>query len=282
MTVCIAARSYLPKNRFETCIVGVCDMMLSTPKDSSPASDDIEIKILQVSRRWHALYAGAPTFARDVADRARAAWRERAPNESLSEMRSLMKWAFRGEVRQQVTDRFLAPYEISLDRFRRVGRKQLGDFEFEQIHRAIRSYNPGAGFLVCGYENKFPHIFTVLHPGITVLNDPLGHAAIGSGAQMALGALGLRPIGLLPFHDLLFRVCEAKFAAETAKGVGKGTILTVIHGDFEHKAFGVTIDQLRAVSERLRAETIPDDAIGIIDQAFGSSGVMMGINKPVI
>ena len=278
MTVCVAARSL--RNE---CIVGACDMMLSRSDDSIPATDDATVKVLTLSSRWGVMYAGSPTHALDIVSRAQTVLQTqpRSPNteESMAEMRRVMKNAYQEELRRQIEDNILTRYGMTILEFRRVGRRQLGDAEFAITNKALREFSLRSSLIVCGVDRQnFPHMFTVHSPnGAIVVNDAGGSAAIGTGAQMALGSLGSRNINILDVRNLVFRVCEAKFDAETAHGVGKSTLLTVWRRGFSHTIWGHQTEELREISKRLRAQPAPDDALESIERSFGSTGVFQGL-----
>jgi 20S proteasome alpha/beta subunit len=256
-------------------------MMLSRSDDSIPATDDIALKVLPLSPRWGLMYSGSPTYALMIVERAREIWRQGPRTELPEEMRDAVEAAYQDELKHQITRAYLAKYEMTLDQFIKRGRRLFGVREFETINKPIREFSLQTSLLVCGVDSSdFPHVFRIRSPsGAFVYDDAVGHAAIGSGAQMALGSLGSRKIAALPLRDLIFRVCEAKFAAETAHGVGRSTILTVWRKGFDHSAWGVQTEQLRAISERLRENTIPEDAVRLIDSAFDSAGVFMDLRK---
>jgi 20S proteasome alpha/beta subunit len=139
------------------------------------------------------------------------------------------------------------------------------------MHKQIREFNLSTSFLVCGVdEHAHPHVFSVNNPnGNQIVHDARGHAAIGTGAQMALGALGSRPIATLPIRDLIYRVCEAKFAAETAPGVGKSTLALVQRKGSKYRiAFPNQIQRLQDVWTKGRTEPAPKKAHKIIDEIF--------------
>jgi len=256
--------------------------MLSRGDDAIPASDDVALKIMTVTNRWSALYAGSPTSATLIVEEARRLMpsaSDRQPD-SLERIRAVTTAAYKAVLRRQATDQFLGIYDLTLEQFRRAGRRQFGESEFAQINKQIRDYTLRTQLLVCGVDNdQWPHIFTINHPGIATLNDLIGHAAIGSGAQMALGSLGGRILSGLPIRDLIYRVCEAKFSAETAHGVGKSTLLTVLRKGFEHTAWGVQTDEIKQVSESVRKESALDKAIELVDAAFGSTGVFIDLRR---
>jgi hypothetical protein len=144
-------------------------------------------------------------------------------------MERVVKGAYQDELRQQINDRFLSRYGIDIDEFRRKGRGQLGDL-FGKLSDQIFPFSLKTSLLVCGVApNGFPHIFSVNNPGgPLVLHDPLGHWAIGTGATMALSSLSGRSLHMTSLPDLIYRLCEAKFAAETARGVGASTLITIV------------------------------------------------------
>lgn len=270
MTVCVAAISLTDR-----CVVGASDMTLSTADDAIAAADDLASKVIPLSSRWGVMYAGSPTHAADIVGRARASLdgspRAEILAESISEMRRVLQAAYIQELNAQISIHILGRYGMAPKEFLKHGLEQFGDTEFALINKSIREFSLKTSLLVCGTEKEhgLPYIFTVHSPsGAITLNNPEGRAAIGNGAQMALGALGNRKMTHLGVRELLYRVCEAKFAAETAQGVGKGTLLTCWRNGFEHTARGVQTEELRAVYERARKEPVPYDAIEMINKAF--------------
>ena len=206
-------------------------MMLSFPEDLVAATDEAALKALDISSRWVMLYAGDPNYVYSILDRSRML-RDRAPEANrdlLSEMERVVKTAYQDELRKQINDRFLSRYGIDMDEFRRKGRGQLGDL-FGKLNDQILPFSLKTSLLVCGVEpNGSPHLFSVNNPGgPVVLHDPLGHWAIGTGATMALASLAGRSLHMTSLPDLIYRLCEAKFAAETARGVGASTLITII------------------------------------------------------
>jgi hypothetical protein len=264
-------------------IAGACDMMVSVANDSVPAVEDATVKILGLGKRWGAMYSGSPTFAIDTVSRAAALLSMMDPNrpipESMPEMRRVMKAAYLAEMKQQIDETILARYGLKYAEFRKSGRKQYGDVEFGIMNKIVREYTPSTSFLVCGIDNQgFPHIFTIHSPnGMTVVHDAVGYAAIGTGAQMALGSLGSRKFSGLGIRNVLYRVCEAKFAAETARGVGRSTLLACWRNGFDHIAWGVQTEDLKKIWERLRKQPAPSDAIDQINAAFANTGPFVGL-----
>src|ERR1022692_4908149 len=91
----------------------------------------------------------------------------------------------------------------------------------------------GCQFLLAGFDHDGDgHILTVENPGIVKNHDPVGFWAIGSGALSALGILFFHSMrGELPLPEVLYHICEAKFMAESAIGVGKQTNVRIVTHD---------------------------------------------------
>jgi hypothetical protein len=175
------------------------------------------------------------------------------------------------ELRQQVVDRFLARYDLTIEQFKRNGRRLFGDDEFAKLNRPIREFSLRTSFLVCGTGDRSPHIVSVNAPdGHCINHDQLGYWAVGTGARIALSTLAGRPLGRLPLPDLIYRVSEAKFAAETAQGVGASTLVTVLRRRMNKTVYSPYTDRLKAVWERKRAERAPSAAIKIITESVGT------------
>jgi hypothetical protein len=95
----------------------------------------------------------------------------------------------------------------------------------DAIEAEIRDYDLGLTLLVSGLDRyAVPHIFTVTNPGTCSYYDKLGFWAIGSGHHAAVASLFATQCN--PRDSLaaiVLKVITAKFAAESAMGVGKET-----------------------------------------------------------
>lgn len=87
-------------------------------------------------------------------------------------------------------------------------------------------------FLILGFDANTgsPHIFEIGNPGICSDHRSVGYWAIGSGAAMALASITSRPLAI-SVEEVLIQLCEAKFSAETASGVGNDTLAMAIYKD---------------------------------------------------
>ncbi len=85
-------------------------------------------------------------------------------------------------------------------------------------------------FLVFGHGPNSGHIFSVQNPGVIDDRSIVGFSAIGSGSFLALASLvGSNLPGTL--DETIYSVCDAKFRAESASGVGRDTVLAILHPD---------------------------------------------------
>lgn len=256
----------------------VSDMMLSW-EDALPATDDAAEKLLFVHDTWHALFSGSPSPIHAVVGRIRARHAAR-PISGSTELEELACWkrmcaeAYQAERSEQITDRFLSTYQMSLEEFRREGYQSLGPVVFAEINNEIRNFNLGMTLLICGFDFKgFPHIFEVHDPGEVIDHDYIGYAAIGSGMPMALSVLAARSIKRLSWSDLLYRACEAKFTSETATGVGKATLVMLRPSNGIDIILPTAhIEKLRTIWETQRAIPPPSEAIKIIKNGMGIAG----------
>jgi hypothetical protein len=74
-------------------------------------------------------------------------------------------------------------------------------------------------------------IFTIEHPGDVMSFDAVGWSSIGSGSDKATDMLLRRSVNYeMDLPHVLYHVCEAKFMAESADGVGRHTVVKVAMG----------------------------------------------------
>lgn len=260
--------------------------------NATPATDSAAIKLLPLAGGWGMLYSGLPTYAESIADRAKSelltVLKEppREPSRAkIKEVDQVVRRAFQEELRFQIENQFLSKWKVTLEQFRKSGKRQFGD-DFEKINKPIREFSLSTSFLVCGVDNSnFPHIFSlrsdvlignawVPSGGNVEIHDPLGHAAIGTGATMALGALGATDLSILSVENLVYRVAAAKFVAETAQGVGKSTIIVLWRKGFEHPCFLPVQNPLRQAYDRAAASPAPEEAAEFIIDTFTRAGLI--------
>jgi hypothetical protein len=156
----------------------------------------------------------------------------------------------------------------NLDQFWREGASKLGRKLYWSLARRIDQESLGqTTFLAYGYDpqrNMSAHLFEVKNPGNFSVLDHLQYFAVGSGAAIAMAALNMRPVRHLTPAQLIYRVCEAKFFAESAS-VGKSTTVFIQNRN-EPTTFlsPPTIDKLRELWERSRIEPPPEEVSKLI------------------
>ena len=176
-------------------------------------------------------------------------------------------WAY---AERSVVDRYLRRLGVeSIDEFRRVGLQQFGEAEFARLLDKIEAFDPEVSFLVYGFDQDVAHrahIFEVGTPGpaqdLITSHDTQGFGVIGSGSSIALGVLTHRAIGSLHDADATaYALCEAKFAAESAMGVGRTTTLMAFSKNGEMVQFTPgEIEKLRGIWEEMKKNALPDEA----------------------
>src|SRR5271169_6103338 len=102
---------------------------------------------------------------------------------TLDDMTGWFRTASQAQLQQEVEDRFLGVYGMTLAAFKRDGYQMLGPQEFPQLNDAIRSFNLGIQFLVFGLEGRFGHIFEVNDPNGPLITE---HDLKGYGDRLRL------------------------------------------------------------------------------------------------
>ena len=254
MTVCIAANCYPEK-----CMVLAADTMVTTMDMSS---DFVSVKSRGIGEKWMALFAGNDISCVDpIITEVREQCALTGCRDTLPEVRDAFIRAFQRQLRLKSENEVLKPIGYSLNEFKKLGLSQLGPENFSRFLYQMEQKSIDVEFLVAGFD-KNAHIFTVTSPGKISDFSPVGFWAIGSGQTNALGSL-FNCQGALFASDIsttIYRVCEAKFSAEGATGVGKTTILTILRNDGERWNTFKEIDSIRPIWEKTRVIKVPGDA----------------------
>lgn len=240
--------------------------------DLVPATEDATDKVLFVSADWQAMIAGDDiNQAQPIINRVRASLPKEIGDVSLDAMRKAFRDAYQAELQQQITDKFLGRYGLTLKTFLENGFHSFGTQEFAKLNDSIRSFDLGVAFIVFGLSEGFSHIFTVDSPGVIRECAEEGFAVIGSGFNMALSVLSSRSIKQLSLEQLIFRLCEAKFTSETATGVGRKTMLLVLSANgFVSLLDPACIENLRVEWEQAREQQISPYTVQIIKDGLKS------------
>jgi hypothetical protein len=241
------------------------DEMLST---GDMSAENVAMKFSGLGRHWACMFA-----CNDISSiKPIIAGVQRALSSSLYETRDEVSLAFRNaykaEIRRKVESSVLPP-GIDLDDFYMFGLQRLGPDTFNRIFAQIQNVQLEASFLVCGFSGDDQCVFTFTDPGRECDYDLIGFWAIGSGATNALGSLfNLKgaPLRFRSYEEVIWRVCEAKFYAESAQGVGKTT--TVFWVGKDDKKIIYDLSPLHGIWEATANRPIPPGVEHTIQEAI--------------
>lgn len=129
----------------------------------------------------------------------------------------------------------------------------------------------GCELLIAGFDwNGDGCIFSVVTPGTAKDHNMCGYEAIGTGAYSAQATLMHHSINQeMKLASVLYHVCESKFMAESAEGVGRQTHVKVAFGDAAMDSYelsGESIDGIRRAWELQGRPRVPP---GLIEELEG-------------
>jgi hypothetical protein len=164
------------------------------------------------------------------------------------------------KVREQLLVPMLGPDFLRYEQMN-VSMPQYLQFQpgtFQQLTAQMYNFNLGIELLLCGVDQTGAHLAYVGHPGTAAWLDKLGYAAIGSGAIHATTRLSLRSQTRdNKLADTLYRVFEAKKAAEVAPGVGEETDIAIVDAGHTEHCSAATIDELKDIFNQSREKLAP-------------------------
>lgn len=270
MTVCIAGMADVGKS-----LVLSCDSMISTGDFSG---DHVAFKLYPLAAptgTWSAMMCGD-----DIAH----IWPViQAANDRLVEIKAdsltseavgrAFANAYQYVRRAHAQDQVLSHFDVTIEQFRSNGPSIFGD-SYREVAGDLTRIDLGCQFLLAGFDRDGDgHILEIDNPGIVRNHDPVGFWAIGSGAQSALGILFFHSVrGDLPLSRVLYHICEAKFMAESAIGVGRHTTVRVLTHDskeWDHSELTEDlIDNIRRVWEFEGKPRVPQLAISKLEETL--------------
>jgi hypothetical protein len=259
MTVCIAAMN------FDKQIVAVSDEMLS----GATFSLDAVFKGEGIGDGWYAMFSASDVSRiPDLLETVRSAF----SGASVTVAATKLEGAYQSVLRKEITDNVLSRWNITLAEFRTDGWNNFGKAEFSRMKELVDNYKLGIDLLVCGHDSSGdPHIVHVTDPGRAIIRDLTNAWAIGSGAWTALGSLFRhKKLHVSRLDELLYRMCEAKFLSENARGVGKETDIFIIEQGWNISL--VDSDTLKKAREAFDKQTncpVPDEAAEAIRGFLG-------------
>lgn len=266
MTIGIAAIA-LPDGYF----VAVSDQMLSYG-DIFQATDQGAWKTLQISDDWHVTFSGDAVVFKQIVLKIIRDLRASDSGAGSFDAASVMRVASEAysnifDLEFAAQNLFQIGYRTVAD-LRRDGLSELGDAIFSDYHEKLAQFDLEVDIVIFGYDNKSkPWIFQVVNPGRVIDCGLLGYAVLGSGYHMAMGSLTYKPL-CRDLENLVYRLLEAKFSAETASGVGKGTTLITVNQDGIVRSMeSEEVQRIREVWEKTRKQPIPDEALELISNS---------------
>ena len=229
MTVCIAAVCAAGRK-----IVVSADRMFTAPAPVNVEFETSEKKIETLAPACVALLSGNSSYASEVIQKAKQIL-SGAQTPDVEHVAELVRSAYAivraTKVREQVVIPTLGPDFTRAEQLGSTLPQYLAPQQnlYNQIAVMMGNFNLGSDIIVAGIDAEGARIAIITHPGTTIWLDKLGFAAIGSGGIHANTRLSLasqaKSAGLT---ETVYRVYEAKKAAEAAPGVGSRTDLVVV------------------------------------------------------
>jgi hypothetical protein len=233
MTVCIAAECDGGEK-----IVVAADRMFTLNAPMNLEFETGEKKIEPLAPSCVVLSSGNSAYAKEMVLESLSALAG-SQNPKIARVVDIVKEAFiqnrAAKIREQLLIPMLGPDFLKCEKIPMTVPQYLQTQPgmFNQLSAQMFAFNTGMDFLVCGVDDTGARIAYVGHPGTVAWLDKLGYAAIGSGGIHATTRLALgSQTRNSALTDTLYRVYEAKKAAEVAPGVGKDTDMAVVtlHG----------------------------------------------------
>lgn len=218
MTVCIAALS----DSGGGCVLA-SDLMTTAhfPISYEFESGEVE-KVIKIADSTYTLFSGDVLFANQVIENARTK-SQIASVKNVGQVAEEIRKSYQDERKRRIIQNELEPRGLDLNSYYQ-SQQSLLQAIVQMIDQAFKQYNPGTEFLISGKDDSGCHIFTIGNPGLSICNDPIGFAAIGSGGPHAIYFLiGSGYKKSMSIEEVNKLVLKAKEQAEVAPGVGKGT-----------------------------------------------------------
>lgn len=264
MTICAAGLNRPGPDR-PWSIITVCDRKLSVGHTSV---EGMAWKIKTIHPMWRVMFAGEVSPLVALVD----AVTDAAANAKENRLRSfarLCSSAYQAERKNIIETEILANYDISSYSeylTLKSSDRPLFDALKQEIEKAERNWH----LLFLGFDSVgIPHLFVITEYGKIQYCDIEGFAAIGSGAYTAFMALSAFKFNQwMTRGEAVYAMLAAKFAAETADGVGEETLLFIFKaGDVRRTIPGLVpsaIKELRGEWEKL--PRIPNGAAESIER----------------
>jgi hypothetical protein len=207
VTIAIVAKS-APNGDF----VCATDSRLSFD-DAVPAIDNA-VKDTFLSAQWKVTFAAGDTsYIHSILVRTNDLLKERGGDQGYASLRRAICDGYTDVFKERVTREYLTKYGFaSVEDFRKAGPSELGRKLFWSLSRKIDRFDLGAHLIVYGFDKangNSSHMFDIVSPGRDTPLDHLSHFAVGTGVNMAMASLNLRPLNHLTLGGLGRRLINA-------------------------------------------------------------------------
>jgi hypothetical protein len=132
---------------------------------------------------------------------------------------------------------------------------------FQQVAAQMQVFNLGTDMIIAGVDDSGAMVAYLGNPGTLAWLDKLGYVAVGSGGIHATTKLSLgSQTRDSTLSETLYRVYEAKMAAEVAPGVGPDTDVAVVERGKIIMCRPDTLTKMEEILKASRERTTPDVA----------------------
>jgi hypothetical protein len=222
--------------------------------------------------KWTGLIAGNVSEMTVIVDAVRAETKK-SSRLGWREISRQCGKAYREERKRLIETEILTDYDI--DSYPEYLSLKVSDRElFDAIGERIELFDANLNLLIFGFDNhNDPHIFSIVGNGKIQYCDIQSHGVAGSGAWAATVALDRYPYNKWkPIGECIYAVLAAKFAAESAEGVGRETELYLFTEDHPHGTGGrLGAENIEVIKGMWKA--LPRIPVGIADNLEKAVGV---------
>lgn len=259
MTVCIAAICDGGRK-----IVVAADRMFTFQAPLNVEFETSEKKIEQVGTACVILSSGNGAYSAEIV-RTAIGLLDGNPNPPISRAAEIIRDGFiqvrATKVKEQVLVPALGPDYLKFEAMN-IPLPQYLQYQpaiFQQITVQMQMFNLGTDMIIAGIDPGGARVAYVGNPGTLAWLDKLGYSAIGSGGLHATTRLSLgsqtRESGLA---ETVYRVFEAKKAAEVAPGVGDETDLAIVETNRIQACGSEVLTKLQELVNHHRDSMAPD------------------------
>jgi 20S proteasome alpha/beta subunit len=240
----------------------------------SVSAEGMAWKERQVNKQWEVLFSGDISTLTPMLAAIQEAGKKSKHND-LRQFARLCAKAYRAERERIIEDEVLPDYDLATY----AEYLQLKNNEpqlFETIGARIKDAEEGWHLLFCGFDEKRrPHLFVISGRGKIQYCDTPGFAAIGSGSWATYIALASYPYNTaLKREEATYCLLAAKFASESAEGVGLETVIHIIEPGSSYSTF-LLDDTINNVRDKWR--TLPRIPIGVADEIKTALAKFQGV-----